>query len=242
MHGVRFGLRQQLLVDLESFSIPDFTAELDKLAIAYQVDANTYPNIVSSYPAADAFIRDSWLSEDVYKEVLGSFDYEPAIKVNILATGTRAFTPMLTGNINWIASASVTHYWHLIIRFPKTNVIHEWNMLTHTNEISRVTKALEQIMTGNASRFIDNPEADGEQLFAPCSQKRDINSKRQRKKWSCRCSISLISKDSTVMTINTGWGSIAAMKYSELTFFKSCASFVRIQGSDNSAVRPGKRS
>ena len=169
MHGVRFGLRQQLLVDLESFSIPDFTAELDKLAIAYQVDTNTYPNIVSSYPAADAFIRDSWLSEDVYKEVLGSFDYEPAIKVNI-CDRDQSFTPMLTGNINWIASASVMHYWHLIIRFPKTNVIHEWDMLTHTNDISRVTKALEQIMTGNASRFIDNPEADGEQLFALLSK------------------------------------------------------------------------
>ena len=77
---------------------------------------------------------------------------------------------MLTGNINWIASASVMHYWHLIIRFPKTNVIHEWDMLTHTNDISRVTKALEQIMTGNASRFIDNPEADGEQLFALLSK------------------------------------------------------------------------
>jgi hypothetical protein len=164
VHGVRFGLRQQLLVDLESFSIPDFTAELEKLDIAYQVDKNTYPNIVSSYPAADSFIRDSWLSEEVYKNVLGSFDYEPAIKVNI-CDSNQSFTPMLTGNINWIAAASVTHYWHLIIRFPKTNVIYEWNTLTYTNDISRVTRALEQIMTDNASRFIDNPEADGEQLF-----------------------------------------------------------------------------
>jgi len=165
VHGVRFGLRQQLLVDLESFSISDFTAELDKLAIPYQVDNNAYPNIVSSYPAANAFIRDSWLSEALYKEVLDSFKYEPAIKVNI-CDRDQSFTPMLTGNINWIAAASVINYWHLIIRFPKTNVIHEWNMLTQTNDISTVSQALEQIMTENASRFIDNPEADGEQLFA----------------------------------------------------------------------------
>ncbi len=164
VHGVRFGLRQQLMIDLESFSIPDFTAEMENLAIPYQVDKNTYPNIVSSFPAADAFIRESWLSEDVYKEVLGSFDYEPTIKVNI-CDSDQSFTPMLTGNINWIASASVPHYWHLIIRFPKTNVIYEWNMLAHSNDISAVTKSLDQIITNNASRFIDNAEADGEQLF-----------------------------------------------------------------------------
>ena len=96
MHGVRFGLRQQLLVDLESFSIPDFTAELERMAIPYQVDNNTYPNIVSSYPAAEAFIRDSWLSEEIYKDVLNSFNYEPAIKVNI-CDRDQSFTPMDEG-------------------------------------------------------------------------------------------------------------------------------------------------
>ena len=165
MNGVRFGLRQQLLIDMESFSLPDFTAELDKLSVSYQVDKIVHPNIISSYPAEDVFIRDTWLSEAVYKDVLASFDHEPTVKVNI-CDRDQSFTPMLTGNLNWIATASSPHYWHLIIRFPRTNVIHEWDMLTYTNDISRVSKALEQIMTGNASRFIDNPEADGQQLFA----------------------------------------------------------------------------
>jgi rubredoxin len=161
---VRFGLRQQLLVDMEPYSIPIFTEELDKLNIPYEVDTNQFPNIISSFPAADVFIRNTWLSEGVYKDVFDAIDYKPTLKVNI-CDSNQSFTPMLTGNINWVASGT-PHYWYLIIRFPKTNVIYEWDKLCYTNDIPKVTKAIEQLITSSPSVYIDNENADGNVLFA----------------------------------------------------------------------------
>lgn len=165
---VRFSLRQQLLVDMEDFSLPTFTEELDRLNVEYEVNTAKYPNIISSFPAAEVFIRNTWLSEGVYKDIFDAIDYKPTLKVNI-CDSNQSFTPMLTGNINWVASASSPHYWHLIIRFPKTNTIYEWDQLCYTNDIPKVTKALEEIITSNSASYIDNPEADGTKLFASLS-------------------------------------------------------------------------
>lgn len=166
---VRFGLRQQLLIDTTTYNIAIFTDEMDKLGIDYEVDTNNFPNIISSYPAEEIFIRKTWLTEGVYKDVLDDIDFKPSVKVNI-CDSDQSFTPMLTGNINWIASSQSEHYWHLIIRFPKTNVTYEWNQLCYTNHIAQVTKALEDIIRNNQAQFVDNPQANGEELFALLDQ------------------------------------------------------------------------
>jgi hypothetical protein len=165
---VRFGLRQQLMLDMENYSIPEFTGELEKLNISYEIDGSQFPNIISSYPAEDIFIRDTWLTEAVYKDIFDSINYTPALKVNI-CDSNQSFTPMLTGNINWAASTELLHFWHLIIRFPKTNIIYEWDQLCSTNDIPEVTKAIEQIITSNPAAYIDNSNADGDNLFASLS-------------------------------------------------------------------------
>src|SRR4029077_12036960 len=72
----------------------------------------------------------------------------------------------LTGNINWVATDTIENYWHLIIRFPKTNVIYEWNMLCHTNAIASVTKTIETIILQHPDKFIDTELANGDELFA----------------------------------------------------------------------------
>ena len=164
---VRFSLRQQLLVDLESYSIPVFTEELEKLNIPYDIDTSKSPNIISSYPAEEVFIRNTWLSEGVYKDIFDAIDYTPALKVNI-CDSNQSFTPMLTGNINWVASAQSQHYWHLIIRFPKTNIIYEWEQLCYTNDIAKATKVIEQNITANPSAYIDNPNVDGSRNLRCC--------------------------------------------------------------------------
>ena len=161
---VRFGLRQQLLIDIEPYNMELLTTELNKLQIDYAVDEANFPNIISSYPAEEVFIRNTWLSEGVYKDILDEMDFKPTVKINI-CDSNQSFTPMLTGNINWIASATSEHYWHLIIRFPKTNITYEWDQLCYTNNIAAVTKALEQIIKNNAVKFIDNSNAKGEALF-----------------------------------------------------------------------------
>jgi hypothetical protein len=165
IRDVHFGLRQQLLIDMEHYSVDAFIAELDKLEIAYEIDTCKHPNICSSYPAEDVFIGDSWLSETIYKKVLDSIDYTPRLKINI-CDNNQSFTPILTGNINWVATPSLENFWHLIIRFPKTNVIYEWNMLCHTDDIASVTKTIEAIILQHPDKFIDKESANGDELFA----------------------------------------------------------------------------
>ncbi|OWK69933.1 rubredoxin [Pedobacter sp. AJM] len=162
---VRFGLRQQLYLDTISYNAATFTGELSRLAIDYEIDQSQYPNIVSSYPGEEIFIRNSWLTEGVYQDVLAAIDFKPSLKVNI-CDHSQSFTPMLTGNINWIASAAAEHYWHLIIRFPKTNVVYEWDQLCYTNSISRLTRQIEALITSQPADFIDNIQASGAELFS----------------------------------------------------------------------------
>jgi len=162
---VRFGLRQQLLVDVASYNLSTFTNELSKINVEYEVDENKFPNIISSYPAEEIFIRNTWLTGGIYKDILDEIDFKPRVKVNI-CDSNQSFTPMLTGNINWIASSQAEHYWHLIIRFPKTNVTYEWKQLCYTNHIAKLTKTLEKLITADPAQFIDNPNANGADLFA----------------------------------------------------------------------------
>ena len=161
---IRFGLRQQLLVDTATYNFDLFTAELDYLGITYHYGSNTFPNIISSYPAEEIFIQKTWLTAGVYKDIFDDIDFKPTLKVNI-CDSHQSFTPMLTGNINWIASSTCEHYWHLILRFPKTNVTYEWNQLCYTNHIANLTKEIEQIIKNNPEKFIDNESAKGDMLF-----------------------------------------------------------------------------
>lgn len=167
---VRFGLRQQMQIDLEQYNVTPFTEELDKLEIKYEIDECKHPNICSSFPAAEVFIRDSWLSESIYKSIFDSIDYIPSLKINI-CDHNQSLTPVLTGNINWVASASHENFWHLIIRFPKTNVVYEWNMLCPTNAIASFTKNIEMVILQHPEHFIDNENANGEELFDLISMK-----------------------------------------------------------------------
>jgi len=166
---VRFGLRQQLLIDVANYNVSTLTSELDKVGVDFQTGKNDAPNIISSYPAEEIFIRGSWLTGGIYKDILDDIDFKPTVKVNI-CDSNQTFTPMLTGNINWIASSEAEHYWHLIIRFPKTNIIYEWKQLCYTNHIAKLTKTLSQIITENPAEFIDNEYASGKALFAQLNE------------------------------------------------------------------------
>lgn len=161
---VRFGLRQQLLISVETFLLSKLTTELDTLQITYEVDENLYPNVVSSYPAEEVFIRNSWLSEGVYKDIFDTIDFSSRLKINI-CDGNQSITPILTGNLNWIA-ANAPHYWHLIVRFPKTNITFEWDKICYTNHIPAITRRLEEIIFNHQEEFIDNSKASGKMLFA----------------------------------------------------------------------------
>jgi len=161
---VSFGLRQQLLMEVLNDNYAILKEQLDQLGVAFEVDNDQLPNIISSYPAEEVFINNTWLSEGVYKDIFDLMEYEPRLKINI-SDSNQSFTPMLTGNINWVASLHAPHFWHLFIRFPKTNVIYEWRQLVYTNDVARMSQAIENIIFLHPARFYDNQVADGAALF-----------------------------------------------------------------------------
>lgn len=167
---VRFGLRQQLLFDVAIEELMDLTAELEMLGIVYEINNDEYPNIISSYPAEEVFIIDTWLKEEVYKKLLESIDYSPRLKINISDTN-QSFTPLLTGNINWVASPAAIDYWHLFIRFPKTNVVYEWKDVISTEDISGLSKHIEELIFQNRDKFFDNENASGDDLYTLVNKK-----------------------------------------------------------------------
>jgi rubredoxin len=161
----RFGLRQQLLFDVATEEINNISRELNLLGFAFEINNDDFPNIVSSYPAEEIFITHTWLSEGVYKDIFDLVDYQPRLKINV-SDSNQSFTPMLTGNINWVASPTAQHFWHLFIRFPKTNVIFEWTDMVYTNDVARMSKEIETLIWNNKEKFIDNSGASGDELYA----------------------------------------------------------------------------
>jgi rubredoxin len=172
---VRFGLRQQLIIDASHKDYDRMAAALNKRGVSYEVNRDDYPNILSSYAAEEIFIRDTWLKENIYKDIFALFDYKPKLKVNIV-DNNQTFTPMFTGNINWIAS-NQPHYWFLVLRFPKTNMFFHWPQLIYTNDIPRLSKKIEEVIFQNTSLYYENIEADGNVLYKTISDEFAVISK-----------------------------------------------------------------
>ncbi|HTE28556.1 rubredoxin [Flavitalea sp.] len=164
VHDVSFGLRQQLLIDVSPETVGVMIEELKKMDIPFEMNADNFPNIVSSYPAEEAFINNTWLSEGVYKDIFDGIDYRPGLKINI-SDSNQSFTPMLTGNINWVASSTAQHFWHLFVRFPKTNTIYEWDQLVYTNDVASLSGEIERVILRFKHEFYDNKLANGVLLF-----------------------------------------------------------------------------
>jgi len=133
---IRFGLRQQLLIDVPVKQLSKFKQHI-----------SDHPNITSSYLTSGIFNTETWLSEGIYKDIFDMFDYTPSLKVNI-CDSRQTFMPFFTGHINWIAGV-LPHYWHLFIRYPKTGELFEWPELIYTNNIGEVSKCIESLLPLN---------------------------------------------------------------------------------------------
>src|SRR5690242_19277288 len=77
VEAVRFGLRQQLIMDVPASRIDAFAKRCKEKSIFIEEKKQAHPNIVSAYPAAEIFATDTWLREGVYKDVFDLFDYVP---------------------------------------------------------------------------------------------------------------------------------------------------------------------
>lgn len=161
---VRFGLRQQLLFDIEIEELDNMTTLLDLMQIQYEVNKDEFPNISSSFPAEEAFINTTWLKESIYKDILDSFKHTPRLKVNI-SDSNQSFSPLLTGNINWVAAPDDSNYWYLFIRFPKTNIVYEWKDIVSSNDLAGMSLLIEETILKDSGAFYDNDQANGDALY-----------------------------------------------------------------------------
>lgn len=179
VYYVSFGLRQQLLIDVPVETVYVLTEELKKLDVFYESDTDDFPNIISSYPAEEVFIHNTWLSEGVYKDIFDGINDKPRLKINI-SDSNQSFTPMLTGNINWVASSTAQHFWHLFVRFPKTNTIFEWNQMVYTNDLAKLSGEIERLIFQYKDEFYDNRLANGESLFKRITVEKFITKPAER--------------------------------------------------------------
>lgn len=160
---LRFGNRQQVYLLVDQDQVRAIERELITAGILYELGDCQYPNICSSYVCAELFTGTSWLSEGVYKDALGSFDFIPRLKIN-LTDNRQSLIPVLNGNLNFIA-AELNNYWHFCIRFPKTNKLFNWPSLIYTDEIASLCKAVEHQLSAHQEAYTGHESPDGHKLY-----------------------------------------------------------------------------
>lgn len=159
---IQMSKRQQMYLPVAGARLNDLTLLLEEGNIFYETDLDEYPNIVSSYFTYELFNGLNWLTEDVYADVLDSFDYTPELKINIV-DHTQTLVPFFTGNVNFISS-NIPNYWFLYIRFPKTTINYQWKGLVYTGDISSIAKHTEEVIRKDPHLFYDKTNASGELL------------------------------------------------------------------------------
>lgn len=169
---IRFGNRQQLYFEINGDELEALDTELLNAGVEYEADAAEYPNIVSSYIADGIFNQENWLKEGVYKDIFDLFDHKPLLKVNIV-DGSQTFAPFFTGNLNFISS-SVSNYWYLQIRYPKTNNLYSWPPLIYSEDIPAIAKVIEEVIFANKQLFYNQPEIDSPLLYQMVCADRDF--------------------------------------------------------------------
>lgn len=160
--AIQFGNRQQLYFDVEEDQLDDLTHHFFVSDTLHEVNANEFPNIISSYVSEDLFDCSGWLREGVYKDILDSFSFTPKLKIN-LVDSSQTFIPFFSGNMNFISS-EISNYWYLYVRFPKTNTIYCWSTLIYSEDIPEISRSIEGVILSNPALFYDTDRADGRAL------------------------------------------------------------------------------
>ncbi len=150
---VSFGARQQLLMYVKAETvrgsgIVELKKKLYESKIDFEINADDYPNIITSYCAEEVFPTGQWISEGIYNDIFDGFDYQPKLKVNI-SDFQQSFTPFFTGNLNFIAS-NTQNFWYLYVRPKQSNRVFRFPILIYTLEIPKICKRIEEVIWGNS--------------------------------------------------------------------------------------------
>lgn len=141
--SVHFGSRQDILFAAKEKSTAVLDETFQSIKMDYEVNKFDHQNISSSYVSQDILPGKGWLASHVYHYVLGSFDYKPSLRVNVVDP-SQSLVPLFTGQINFIAS-NQENFWYVYLRFKNLQKT-PWQMplLVYTEDLSKVAKAIEQ--------------------------------------------------------------------------------------------------
>jgi rubredoxin len=167
---VRFGARQQILMYVKAETvrgsgIVELKKKLYESKIDFEIDADNFPNIITSYCAEEVFPTGQWISEGIYNDIFDGFDYQPKLKVNV-SDFQQSFTPFFTGNLNFIAS-NTQNFWYLYVRPKQSNKVFRFPILIYTLEIPKICKRIEEVIW-------DNPEMDENEIYEKVIAKGEI--------------------------------------------------------------------
>jgi rubredoxin len=160
--AVRFGNRQQLIFNVAAEELEDVKNDLLIADLDYELNADEYPNMISSYVTEDIIYNANWLKEGVYKDIIDLFGHKPRLKINI-ADNSQTFIPFFTGNLNFISS-NTSNYWYLYVRFPKTSILYCWPSLIYSDDIPVISYAVENEIMAKPHLFYDQQQIDGGML------------------------------------------------------------------------------
>jgi rubredoxin len=144
---ILFGSRQDIMFPSNGSHESVLTEAFKEIGIDYELggDQSVFQNIITSYVAVNVVETTSWVKEDTYNVLIDSFDYRPKLKINIVDP-LQGIVPLLTGELNFIASRE-ENYWYLYIRDPrKASIIECWPRLIFSGDIPRLCKELESII------------------------------------------------------------------------------------------------
>ena len=156
-----FGARQQLYCKVADTYSEAFFHELEREGIFFEPDGDLHPNIISSYVTEAVFSRSAWVSEGLYKDILGGFDFRPRLKINLVES-SQSLIPFFTGHLNFVSSA-INNHWHLFIRRPGTNELYAWKTGIYSPDIPRISKLIEEYFFGKGA---SSTGAWGDELHA----------------------------------------------------------------------------
>lgn len=167
---VRFGARQQILmyvkaVTVRGSGIVELKKKLYESKIDFEIDADNFPNIITSYCAEEVFPTGQWILEGIYNDIFDGFDYQPKLKVNI-SDFQQSFTPFFTGNLNFIAS-NTQNFWYLYVRPKQSNKVFRFPILIYTLEIPKICKRIEEVIW-------ENSEMDENEIYEKVIAKGEI--------------------------------------------------------------------
>lgn len=154
----QFTDRNEILVEVSESDAKTLMAVVQRNNfLCYEGGSKLHP-LVTSYQANGILKTTSWLTDDVYLDIVGSFHAHASLRVNIVDP-LQALVPLFTGQLNFIASHH-KNFWYLYLNLPAFARGEFWPALIYTDDILAITRNIEQLQSSasisNVNELFEN--------------------------------------------------------------------------------------